>query len=80
MLDQLNIWNFHIRQGMGAYKGIPDRFAVYKGKVFAIEVKGPDGKQSDFQKAFQEKWEFNYDSTYILAKSIDDVIKGMGLG
>ena len=79
-LDQMNIWNFPIIQGLGSYKGIPDRFAVYKGVVYGIEVKSPTGKQSDAQVAFQEKWEYNYHGgTYILARSVEDVIKGMDL-
>ena len=76
---RMNIWHFHILQGLGCYKGIPDKFAVYDGKVYAVEVKKPGGKQSRYQVAFQEKWEHFYGKTYILARSVDDVIDGMGL-
>ena len=79
MLDTLGIWNFHILQGLGAYKGIPDRFAVYQGVVYAIEVKSPTGKLSDKQKTFRDLWNEAYRPTYIVAKSAEDVINGMKL-
>ena len=79
LLKNLNIWNFPIMQGLGCYPGIPDRFACYKGRVFAIEVKSPKGKQSAAQERFQKAWEFHSKQPYILARSVDDVIVGLGL-
>ena len=78
--DYLNImgwFNFHILQGMGAYKGIPDRIAVKNGQVLFIEVKKPMGsKHSDFQIKFQENIE-KAGGIYILVKCLDDLIKAI---
>ena len=41
-----------------------------------IEVKGPKGKQSEFQKSFQQQVEI-HGHRYILAYSLDDVIKAL---
>ena len=86
MLDSFGIWNFPITQSLGSYKGIPDRFAIHKGVVYAIEVKRPKGSRlSDSQKEFQELWRKHYDyyhvqdTTYIVARSAEDVFVGMGL-
>ena len=78
--DYLNAtgwFNFHILQGMGAYKGIPDRIAIKNGTVLFIEVKKPKGsKQSDNQKIFQECIE-QAGGIYILVKCIEDLIKAI---
>lgn len=59
--------------------GSPDIICVYKGKFVGIEVKGQDktgkwGEQSEVQQHFQTLIE-NNGGIYVLAKSIDDVIK-----
>jgi len=77
--DYLNItgwFNFHILQGMGAYKGIPDRIAAKNGKVLFIEVKKLGGKQSDYQKSFQEMIE-KAGGIYILVNDLNDLIKAI---
>jgi len=79
LLDGLRIWNFPLLAGLGCYPGLPDRIAIYKGMVFAIEIKAPNGKQSEKQATFQERWEYHYKKTYVLAKSVDDVIEALGL-
>lgn len=48
---------FPVLQGLGAFKGIPDIFAIRGGKVWAIEVKTPKGKQNKYQIMFQFNWE-----------------------
>ena len=72
-LDLHGIRHFHVLQGLGCYKGIPDMFAV-ADKVYAIEVKTATGRQSDYQKKFQDMWE-GQGHPYILARGIDDVAK-----
>jgi hypothetical protein len=79
LLDGLGIWHFQLTQGLGSYPGLPDRMAVSKGKVYAIEAKRPGGKQRPAQAKFQRLWEASYGKTYILAFGVDDVIDGMGL-
>jgi len=53
LLGHLGIFNYHLLQGMGAYKGIPDRVMHYKGKVIYLEIKKPGGKQSKHQILFE---------------------------
>ncbi len=54
--------------------GVPDIILVKDGKFVGIEVKRKGGKQSDSQIRFQKQLELN-GGKYILAESIDDIIK-----
>jgi len=49
----MGIFNFHILQALGAYKGIPDRILHYRQRVVYLEIKKPPGILSDNQLAFQ---------------------------
>ena len=51
------IFNYYLLQGMGAYKGVPDRIAHINGKVHYLEIKKPKGKLSPYQVAFKEQCE-----------------------
>ncbi len=54
-------------------KGAADLSGIYHdGRRLEIEVKGPEGKQSDEQKVFQKVIE-RFGGIYILAKSVEDV-------
>ena len=44
-LDLKGIFNYHLLQGLGAYKGLPDRVMHYKEKVHYLEIKKPKGKR-----------------------------------
>ncbi|MEW6095266.1 MAG: VRR-NUC domain-containing protein [bacterium] len=67
-------FNFPIIQGLGSYKGLPDIIACKDGKVLFIEVKTEKGKQTSWQKAFQEKVE-KARCKYILVRGIEDLQK-----
>jgi hypothetical protein len=82
---------FHYRNNSGAMSGVhngkqrffrfgakgsPDIIAVVRGQFVGVEVKGSDGRQSADQKKFEEDLT-KAGGIYILAKSLDDVIKGM---
>jgi len=54
-------------------KGIADLTAIKNGQVYQIEVKAPNGKQSDNQKLFQKEWETK-GGIYIIG-GFDSVIK-----
>ena len=69
-------FHFHVLQGLGAYKGIPDIIAIKGGQVLFIEVKKPTGKQSQYQKEFQADIEA-HDGNYLLVKSVEDLLKGI---
>ena len=38
-LDLFKVWNWHNLQGLGCYKGLPDRAGFYKKHPFFIEAK-----------------------------------------
>lgn len=57
--------------------GAPDLLIMYRGTAFAIEVKRPGGRQSPAQREFQAAWEAA-GGWYILASSVDDVIREIG--
>lgn len=67
-------FNFPLMQGLGCYPGAPDRIAIKDGRVLFIEVKAPKGNQSPYQKRFQKYTELS-GGEYVLARSVDDVIK-----
>jgi Holliday junction resolvase len=89
ILDYLELRGiFHYRNNSGGFRdakqhfyqfgavGSPDIVAVMNGRYVGIEVKGTSGKQSDHQKEFQQKLEAA-GGKYILARSLDDVIRAM---
>ena len=53
--------------------GVPDIILVKNGLFIGLEVKRPQGKQSDNQKKFQEELE-NAGGKYYLVTSLDDVL------
>jgi Holliday junction resolvase len=73
---------FHWRQNGGrkghirftSINGIPDVIAIVNGIFVGIEVKDRLGKQNEAQEDFQKDLE-SAGGTYILAKTLDDVIK-----
>jgi hypothetical protein len=56
--------------------GSPDIICVIKGQYVGIEVKSPNGKQTDNQKDFQNRLEMA-GGRYILARSLEDVINAL---
>jgi Holliday junction resolvase len=75
-LTYMGYFNFHVLQGMGAFKGIPDRIAVKNGVVYFIEVKTPKGIQSEYQIEFQKNIE-KAGGRYMLVRSLEELIKGL---
>ncbi|MEW6095057.1 MAG: hypothetical protein AB1567_00830 [bacterium] len=75
--DYLNLrgwFNFPITQGLGSYKGLPDIIACKNGQVLFIEVKTSTGRQTIWQKVFQQKIE-KARCKYILVRGIEDLQK-----
>ena len=56
-LRKRGVFFYHNLACLGSYKGIPDITAIYKGKVYQIEVKTPTGKLSYVQQQFRDKWQ-----------------------
>jgi len=74
LLSLKGYFHFHILQGLGVYKGIPDIIAIKNNRVLFLEIKRPSGKQSDYQKQFQADIE-GQGGEYYIVKSLEDLIK-----
>lgn len=73
-LDIKGIFSYHLLQGIGSYKGLPDRVAHINGKVVYLEIKKPKGKLSPYQIAFQEQCVYD-NINYEVIRSLDDLIE-----
>ena len=63
---------FHVLQGLGSYKGIPDLIAAKNGRVVFVELKTKTGQQSEYQEQFQADFEAA-GGEYILCRGIEDL-------
>ena len=66
------IFSWHILQGLGAFKGAPDRAMHFNGVVY-LEVKKPKGKLSLHQKIFQAQCKDD-GIPYLVIRSLDDIM------
>lgn len=58
-LNAKGIFFYHNLAGLGAYKGVADLTAIRDGVCYQIEVKVGKGRQSEWQKVFQNDWDTN---------------------
>ena len=72
-LDLRGVFSYHVLQGLGAYKGLPDRVMHYKEKVHYLEIKKPKGKLSLYQVSFGVQCKID-NISYVVIKSLDDLI------
>jgi len=49
------IFSFPLTQGLGSFRGAPDRIIHLNGRVVYLEIKTPTGKLSAYQEAFCEQ-------------------------
>lgn len=56
--------------------GSPDIIGVYQGRALGIECKTQTGRQSDNQHNFERAWRAA-GAIYILARSVDDALRGL---
>jgi len=73
-LDIKGYFHFHILQGLGAFRGIPDMIAIRKGRVIFLEIKKPGGKLSEHQQRFKETME-RVGGEYYVVRSLEEIIK-----
>ena len=73
-LDVKGFFHFHILQGLGAFRGIPDMIAVRKGRVIFLEIKKPGGKLSEHQQRFKETIR-GAGGEYHVVRSLEDIMK-----
>ena len=72
-LDIKGVFNFPLLQGIGAYKGLPDRVMHFKDNVVYLEIKKPKGKLSEYQEAFRLMcWRDCIE--YLVIRSLDDIM------
>lgn len=73
-LDLKGIFNYHLLQGLGAYKGLPDKVMHYKGRVAYLEIKKPKGVLSLNQQTFMLQCATDK-IRYKVIRSLDDLIE-----
>lgn len=84
MMFRINVGKFRPLDGgarviQSAPEGTPDLIGVMSpGRAFAIEVKTEKGKQRLVQAAWQSAWE-KRGGIYVLARSVEDVYKGLDI-
>jgi hypothetical protein len=78
LLNTVGIFHFNVLQGLGCYPGISDILGVYRGTFLAIEIKAPRGHASPLQIEFLKRVK-EEGGIAILAYSVDDVIRGLGI-
>jgi len=77
-LNALGIFHWKVHQGLGSEKGAPDIIGIYQGRLLGIEVKVPRGQPSENQKQFIAAINRAGGIAFV-ARSVDDVIKALGL-
>lgn len=70
------IFSFPLTQGLGSYRGAPDRIMHLNKKVVYLEIKLPNGKVSDYQYAFLNQCLVD-SIDYWVIRSIEDLEKLM---
>lgn len=56
-LDLQEIFSWHILQGVGCYRGAPDKIIFLDGRAVMLEIKRPRAKLSEHQLEFQAQCE-----------------------
>jgi hypothetical protein len=78
LLKTLHVFHYKAWGGPMSEPGIADIIGIYRGKFLAIELKAPKGVLSDNQKVFLKRV-LDEGGIAIVAKSLDDVIDGLGV-
>jgi len=73
ILAMNGIFNYHILQGIGSYRGVPDRVLHYRGKVIYLEIKKPGRALSPKQVEFMEQCAAD-GVDYWVIKDVQDLI------
>ena len=77
-LKALGIFHWKVLQGLGSTPGVPDILGIWQGKLLGIECKTQKGKLSHHQEKFIERINREGGIAFV-ARSIDDVIDGLGV-
>lgn len=60
-------------KGQGVMRGVADLILLYAGRALCLEMKAPDGRQSEPQRVFEAKCVFQ-GVPYEICRDLDDVI------
>ncbi len=71
-LDIKGVFHYALLQGLGAFKGLPDRVIHLNGHVEYLEIKKPAGKLSPYQIKFAEQCKLD-GIPYHVIKSFADI-------
>jgi len=74
-LDLKGYFHFPLTAGMGSYRGAPDRMAIKDGRVYALEIKKPNGKLTPHEEEFAKRWREN--GGRYLWGTLDDIKSGL---
>jgi Holliday junction resolvase len=78
VLNHAGIYHWKVYQTLGAKRGVSDILGIHNGRLIAIEVKTSKGIVSSYQQEFINDIN-NHGGTAFVARSIEDVIEGLGL-
>lgn len=63
-------------KGQGVMRGVADLILMYRGRALCLEMKAPDGRQSEPQRVFEAKCAYQ-GIAYEICCSLDDVIEAV---
>ena len=66
------VFSYPLLQGIGSYKGLPDRVMHTFGGVHYLEIKRPKGRLSPYQEAFKDQCKAD-EIPYHVIKSLEDL-------
>lgn len=72
--EHRNIVTARRLKGQGVMRGIADIILLYRGRALCLEMKTPDGRQSEPQRVFEAKCG-HQGIPYQICRSLDDVIE-----
>jgi hypothetical protein len=78
LLNAAHIFHWKVWGGPMGTPGVPDILGVYKGRMFGIELKAPKGTVSPAQQAFIDRINAEGGTAFV-ARTLDEVIEGLGL-
>ena len=68
------VFSYPVLQGIGSFKGLPDRVMHFEGRVHYLEIKRLKGKLSIHQEAFKDRCSAD-GIHYHIIKSLEDLME-----
>ena len=77
LLDIKGVFNYPLQQGLGSYRGLPDRVMHLNEKVCYLEFKVRKNKLSIYQQAFQAQCQAD-NIPYFVIRNIEELMEIIG--